>query len=302
MPYKLKTYQYSDFTFQSNFDIPELFEVKDIENCDLSIIVHKDFPFINEGIEQNRLFHHDKINNRYIVYRKVFGHIIIYSNKVEYYPNQSKSDAFIRMVLLGTIAMILSNMKKLVSIHASCVKIGSKAVLFCANSGHGKSTTTFQFYKKGFEILSDDVTNINFIDGKMYAYPSVPRIKLIKEDVEQLNVNVTDLLQIPSTKEKYSYPIKHQFQMNRIEIDKIIFLDFESEVPEYKEVFGKEKLKLITKHLYRYHFAKKIKEFTHINPILFFLANQTKMFQFSRPKNENLIHETIQFLEDKLNS
>lgn len=42
------------------------------------------------------------------------------------------------------------------SIHASCINIGGKGVLFTGNSGKGKSTAAFALMRKGHPALSDD--------------------------------------------------------------------------------------------------------------------------------------------------
>ena len=83
----------------------------------------------------------------------------------------------ISLYLLGSSFGALLQQRNILAVHGSTVVINGQAHIFCGPSGIGKSTLAAGFYKKGFEIYSDD---ISVVDSKGYVYPSTPQIHLLK--------------------------------------------------------------------------------------------------------------------------
>ncbi|MDR3424310.1 MAG: HPr kinase/phosphatase C-terminal domain-containing protein [Alphaproteobacteria bacterium] len=56
-------------------------------------------------------------------------------------------------------------------LHASCVAIGSKAVLLCGASGAGKSDLALRLIDGGAQLVSDDQTMLRCEGGVLFASP-----------------------------------------------------------------------------------------------------------------------------------
>lgn len=56
--------------------------------------------------------------------------------------------------------------KKMLVFHASTININDKAVLFCGDSGLGKSTISETLVKQGYKKLSDDMSVIYYNNEK----------------------------------------------------------------------------------------------------------------------------------------
>jgi hypothetical protein len=99
--------------------------------------------------------------------------------------NAAASD--IRVFFLGTVLGILCFRRNRFPLHASCVKIGDKAVAFAAPSGTGKSTLAAALVAQGYALVADDVTTIRLdaVDTAA-AFPTVPILKLKAAVSEQL--------------------------------------------------------------------------------------------------------------------
>jgi serine kinase of HPr protein (carbohydrate metabolism regulator) len=59
----------------------------------------------------------------------------------------------------------------ILTIHASCVGIGGRAVLISGRSGSGKSDLTLRLLDRGAVLVSDDYTEVRQIEGVLTARP-----------------------------------------------------------------------------------------------------------------------------------
>lgn len=66
-------------------------------------------------------------------------------------------DSFYSIILFGYNALMgLLYRSGLFSVHASCISVGGKGILFTGDSGSGKSTAAFALMRKGHPMVSDD--------------------------------------------------------------------------------------------------------------------------------------------------
>jgi hypothetical protein len=84
----------------------------------------------------------------------------------------------LRVVLLGRVMAYLLRQRGWLSLHASGVAVGSFGVLFLGASGSGKSTTAAAFYRRGHQVITDDVAAVRVSGGKCIALPARPRLRL----------------------------------------------------------------------------------------------------------------------------
>jgi hypothetical protein len=63
-------------------------------------------------------------------------------------------------------------------IHATVVVVDGEGVGFLGFSGFGKSTLAASFLSAGYPVLTDDLLILQERDGRLFAYPGPPRIKL----------------------------------------------------------------------------------------------------------------------------
>lgn len=295
-------YYLSGYTFETNVFLPEL--ISSEEKSKGSIIVNNQ---VNHQIPSEALslrFYYNEQLNLSCLKSNQLGFIAIWDNKkIEYTPKVKDNDAYVRMIILGSMSMILSNCFGNVSLHAASIVINEKAILFCAKSGKGKSSLAAYFYSRGYTVLSDDVTNV-YVDelGEIIALPSVPRIKLSKEALKRIGQSNDGLDIIPAPLiTKYSLPVKEINQTSKYPVSHIYFPEFDENENRIIEVKGRSKLKELNKHVYRPNFESSLPIFQHRNKILFTVASTIEMKHFTRSSDENKMKESLDFIEKELN-
>ncbi|HYC59559.1 MAG TPA: hypothetical protein VEK79_08330 [Thermoanaerobaculia bacterium] len=97
------------------------------------------------------------------------------------------TDADLAAYALGPVLAVALHARGAVLLHAASVVMRDKAVLFAGTSGAGKSTTAAILHRHGYEVLSDDLTEI---DDALHALPSLAAIRLWPDIVEALHGSV----------------------------------------------------------------------------------------------------------------
>jgi len=100
--------------------------------------------------------------------------------------NQSVEDQIIRNCLLGVGLGALSNQYGNLTLHGSALEKDGHAIICMGYSGAGKSTTAYMMMMQGWKLLADDLVAIS---PDRDVLPSVPRIKLCKDAVEDTSVD-----------------------------------------------------------------------------------------------------------------
>jgi hypothetical protein len=282
--------------------LPELL-VSD-EKVNGSIFIRKQ---INEKVPVEALHlkeYHNEELQLMCIKTNTLGFISIWNNKdIEMTPPPFEEDAYLRMLILGSVAMILSNCFGQLSLHAATVVVNNKAYVFCAKSGRGKSSIAAYFYSKGYRVLSDDVTNI-YINktGEAIALSSVPRIKLSKEALKKIGQSHDGLDVIPGYTTKYSLPMKQISKENEFPIDHLFFPEFDDQikVENTLEIRGRLKLKEITAHIYRPRLGMSLPMFKHKQTVLFNIISTVEMFHIIRPSDQSKMNQSLAYIENKI--
>ena len=95
----------------------------------------------------------------------------------------------IAIFLTGTVFGILLHQREHVVLHASAVRVGGKAVLFCGPSGAGKSTIAAALGQRGYPLLNDDVCAVTVNGtGAPMVHPDGRQLKLWEHSIEKLDL------------------------------------------------------------------------------------------------------------------
>ena len=191
----------------------------------------------------------------------------------------------VRLFLLGVVFSALLHQKAMVPFHGSALMDEQgRSFLLCGRSGVGKSTLTAAFLKKSYYLLSDDISVVKPLEGKIWVYPSFPFIKLWKDVMEHVNFSAEGGTKLRDPLEKYGYRMKENFHPEQAPLEKIFVLHVHNK-EEYKTEMlkGTEKFNALKNQTFRFQFVtdrNRPIHFTELNK----MAQSVPIYRVTRPQ------------------
>jgi hypothetical protein len=204
-------------------------------------------------------------------------------NEIEYAPFAGSSDESVQLYLNGSVYGAILHQRQILPMHGSCIALSGSGVMFCGESGAGKSALTAAFSMNDCFFLTDDVTPVVFKDDLPHILALSDRIKLWDDTIEQLRLDKSELKRISPETDKY------YFRFDKSNIDKvplnIIFLleihDQQSTI--INELTGSERFSSLYNEIYRHEYLKGKPE----NEMIYFrnlvdISNNVKIYRVKR--------------------
>ena len=181
----MSIYSAHNLNIHSSIEFPELKKSKEKEDL---TIKYGFFNYSSKDIQDKGVF---RIASQYIITKEaVFLNwndrdiCQISPREIIVNPDTGIEDNFLRSLILGPALGIYLHLQGRVVLHASTINMQGKGVGFVGHNGAGKSTTTSYFLKKGYSLVADDVSSLEFINNIPLVYPGIPRIKLWPETMD----------------------------------------------------------------------------------------------------------------------
>lgn len=99
---------------------------------------------------------------------------------------QGGSQADVDSLLVGPVLAAVLQQRGVTTLHASSVATTAGAVAFVGHRGAGKSSLAYALMKLGYPVMADDITGVSLEDGKPWAVPGFPRLRLLGDSVQSL--------------------------------------------------------------------------------------------------------------------
>lgn len=112
--------------------------------------------------------------------------------------------AAIGNVLLGTVLGLVFHQRRQILLHASAVRVGDRAVLFCGASGEGKSTIAAALTQRGYRLLADDACAVSTdAAGSPTVSPDPNHLRLSLQAIERLDLGARRGARIAQAAERH---------------------------------------------------------------------------------------------------
>ncbi|MFV9483980.1 hypothetical protein ACNI3T_09080 [Christiangramia sp. ASW11-125] len=214
--------------------------------------------------------------------------------------NEQAKRETIELYLNGSTYGAILHQRKIMPMHGSCFVYGNKGIMFCGDSGAGKSSLTAAFVLDNNEFLTDDITPIIIKNNQALIWTMSDRIKLWEDSLKQLSQSKESLRKIDPETEKFYFPLA-SYTKSHFTLDHIFLLDIHDNPSiSIKEMDGVEKIMTFRKEIYRleYMFGMPENEPSFFNNLTA-MCNFTKVTKLSRPKHIP-IQQTQQAIADYL--
>lgn len=165
-------------------------------------------------------------------------------------------DNQVRLYLLGSAFGALLHQRGALPIHGSAIETPRGAVIFSGVSGRGKSTLAWEFQRRGYRHLCDDVSVVGFdAESKPIVYPAYPQMSLWADVLDKQNYARTDLRPVHSELQKYALSTRDSFHSAPVPLFAVYVLNsVNTDTLEITPLKGLDKLQILTANTYRPRF------------------------------------------------
>jgi hypothetical protein len=191
-------------------------------------------------------------NNIHVLWHDNVLSTIQNSNEIILNSSLNLEENFFRIIILGLALPILLHKRGMLSLHANTVNMNGSAAAFIGPRGIGKSTTSIALQKKGYTLLSDDVSCIIIDNGHIpTVFSGFPIIKLWPEVIRNIGGDPDSMPKIHSNLDKRFYENIKNFSEAALPL-KAIYLIQESMDSTYVQDMPKRKavIELVKSTLY----------------------------------------------------
>ena len=120
---------------------------------------------------------------------------------------------------------ILLHQRGHVTLHASCVNLGSGAVAFLGDSEAGKSFIAAGLHSRGHAVMADDVTVVDVQDSGSLVYPGIPALQLLPDAAEHFGYAVEGPQELDSLQEKVIRRFPGQLPHEAVRLNRLYILE-----------------------------------------------------------------------------
>lgn len=178
--------------------------------------------------------------------------------RIEYKSLTTLGLPIIRSYLLASGLGAILHQRGYPVLHGSAVEIDGEAVLFCGDSGMGKSNTAACFLKKGKKLLADDMCPIIFQNGKPMLATSHMNLKLTKRDIQAIGLSDRKSVDWGDSKEKHRLIADYENQPSTLPIRAIYMLEPASdETLDLQKINGSKCIYYLVKNTFRHVFVAR---------------------------------------------
>ncbi|MGH1579290.1 hypothetical protein [Planktotalea sp.] len=203
----------------------------------------------------------------------------------------------VETLILSTGFCALLQQRHLLAMHAAAVVTDAGAALLAGVSGAGKSLLLAALNQRGFQMISDDITALENIDGEYVARPSWNAVKLMPDASAKLGLDM-----------ELNHQGKHVFKMpdfctRKMRVDQIIFLDWTPEtVTTLDQISGVEVLAPLTRCVHKRAFLKGMQLFQPYFNALNGITRQARVYHLKKPHDLACLESGVDVLAAHLSA
>lgn len=289
--------------FIAEFELPEINSITDI--LGLSNPIRLKYGIVPSSLEKPAMVEKpfSTFNENEFLYQipKVGKYYIRNGNEIIIEPISKNITEVLLFFYSNALAVVLYQ-RNLIPFHASGVKINERQiVLFPAPSRTGKSTTALFLDKKGYPIFSDDTVLLEVKNGKCYATPSYPIMRLWQNSIkESEQYEIEDGYELRPGMNKFGISLVNNFSIEKMEVAVLVFLNNRTEQFKIESLDAKHVFKHLGNNVYRKQWIIGMKKQIPHFQLLSAISQNVPAFIAKRPKGEDTFQSFSNAIEQEI--
>jgi len=184
----MRSYRVSGLTVDSDIALPSFAEIDRVDTADIIVRAGE----VPDRIADVRLIGPNWYLGQDSIVLGIPGVVRMMmrgGNTLVYAVESGAPPEEVAIFLTGTGIGILLHQRRAVVLHASAVRVGDHAVLFCGPSGEGKSTLAAALGEAGHDLVADDFCRIELREGAVpLVHPDGRQMRLWEDATEGLGI------------------------------------------------------------------------------------------------------------------
>ena len=217
----MKHYKAFGFRISSEFPISQLTADCTAEAADITIrradlshlkLAHERMRFLEDGIA--------------LCYSDAGTFCVRNGDLILVDPEQSCTESVLGIFLMGSCMGAILHQRGAMPLHGSCITDGKRSILLTGDSGAGKSTLAAEFLRRGWKLITDDVSALYDIDGVPVVQASYPSQKLWQDALDRYERPEEDVhsLYVSDEREKFGVDVSRFFFDGRAPLSMVVRL------------------------------------------------------------------------------
>lgn len=289
-------YQAFGLSIQSDIALPPLFETPAVETPDIQVVLK---GVCATGLEQADVIKPFSQINQTQLWLNIMdvARFEVTANLIKVDPLSEDWDS-IRLFLLGSCFGAVMHLRQDLVLHGNTIKFGEGCAVFMGPSGNGKSTLASAFYKKGYQILADDLARV---DETLHVQPSYPQLKLWEDSAKKLEIDTSALKRVRPQDAKFAVPIHENFFNQPLPVKALYILNTHNQDDFiFEELSGVNKFQPLKNNTFRPHFTQAFgMQKAHLKRVSQ-LASQARVIRITRPNHGFQIDELVERIEQDM--
>ena len=243
---KTKFYKAFGLTIESDFAIAQ---VPETEPCTADVRMMRDDL---SGLSEDE--------RKFLRENAVYAHVpgvasfrITDGCLVQVDPEPDCPESHLGVYLMGSSMGAVLHQRGCVPLHGSCVTDGTRSILLTGDSGAGKSTLAAEFLRRGWKLITDDVSVLYDAEGVPMVQSSYPSQKLWQDALDRYERPDSDIhsLYFTDSREKFGVDVTRFFFDGRAPLSLIVRLLPHAPVCRLAELEGMAKIDQLMRNTYR---------------------------------------------------
>ena len=291
-------YYVSGITIATDILFPELYKGIDTDTPDFRI-GYGDVPEHLDNNQLDLLFVEGNCQ-QYLLQIPKIGRYLVVEDEIVIQPESNAPLPEVNKYILTHLLGVISYKKGFIPFHGGAFVVNDKAILISGISSIGKSALLAALLKKGFPIITDDISNVQMIDGKAMLYPSFPFLMVFNDTIKKLQLDETIGIKLRDDMEKYMYPLNEAWRKEPVELGEIYVLSNFGDVTQVVHYKGLKKLESIKLNLFHPWMMQILDPEKACLKQVLTVASKINLYDFNNDRTEQLTDFRDRFLKTVL--